>query len=305
MSPTDKLYYLKNKEINKQLWDNCIRNAENRLIYGLSFYLDELCNWDGIVLNDYGAVMPLPWRKKWGIRYVYQPAFMQRLGVFGYHFADEIISKIFFEASKKFFFLHYNISQPVKCIRSSLIKHQNFIIHLDRTYNDIRECYTQECIRNIQKAESRGCVFSNNISAEEIVKMFRSAYGELHPQLKTEDYDKLIALLKKAQGQNAVELCSVENFSGASIYGAAIFKDSARISYAIGAPTEEGRQKRATYFFIDHLLQKNATTGLLFDFEGSEIPSVADFYQKFGPTAEYYYELKMSRIPFLINYVGK
>ncbi|WP_315816464.1 hypothetical protein [Paraflavitalea speifideaquila] len=55
-------------------WDRCIADAPNGLIYGYSFYLDKMAdNWDGLVLNNYEAVMPLPWKKKWGIYYLAHP----------------------------------------------------------------------------------------------------------------------------------------------------------------------------------------------------------------------------------------
>ena len=56
-------------------WDNCITNAPNGLIYGYSFYLDHMAKqWDALVLNDYEAVMPLTWNKKYGIN-LFIPAF--------------------------------------------------------------------------------------------------------------------------------------------------------------------------------------------------------------------------------------
>src|SRR5687768_17286505 len=80
----EKIQYLEQKEIDKQKWDRCIDNAADGLIYGYSFYLDSMADdWCGLVLNDYEAVMPLPFRKKFGMRYVYQPAFIAQLGVFG------------------------------------------------------------------------------------------------------------------------------------------------------------------------------------------------------------------------------
>ena len=75
--------YIKHKNIDKKKWDYCINNAENGLIYAQSFFLDTMAdNWDGIVIGDYEAVMPLTWKSKWGIRYLYQPAFLQQGGIF-------------------------------------------------------------------------------------------------------------------------------------------------------------------------------------------------------------------------------
>ena len=42
--------YIKNKNINRLKWDNCVSNSKNYRIYGLSWYLDVVCkNWDAIV----------------------------------------------------------------------------------------------------------------------------------------------------------------------------------------------------------------------------------------------------------------
>jgi hypothetical protein len=40
-------------------------------------------NWHGIVIDDYAAVMALPWKRKLRIRYGYTPPFMQQLGIVG------------------------------------------------------------------------------------------------------------------------------------------------------------------------------------------------------------------------------
>src|SRR5919202_1571686 len=67
--------------IDKTKWDACIRNSNNGLIYATSSYLNHTTdNWHGIVVNDYDCVMPLPWRKKFGIRYCYDVPFVQQLG---------------------------------------------------------------------------------------------------------------------------------------------------------------------------------------------------------------------------------
>ena len=41
-------------------------------------------------MNDYTAVMPIIWRKKWGIRYAYDAPFIQQLGLFGTYSSDDL-----------------------------------------------------------------------------------------------------------------------------------------------------------------------------------------------------------------------
>src|ERR1051325_4489828 len=84
MSNPVAIQYLAHKDIDKKKWNRCIDNADNGLIYAYSFYLDCMAkNWDALVQNDYEAVMPLTWKKKYGIRYLYQPFLTAQLGVFG------------------------------------------------------------------------------------------------------------------------------------------------------------------------------------------------------------------------------
>ncbi len=77
------IHYLKNSEIDFEKWDACVAQATNSLIYGYAFYLNAMSeNWDALVFGNYEAVMPLVWRKKKGIKYLYQQAFTQQLCIF-------------------------------------------------------------------------------------------------------------------------------------------------------------------------------------------------------------------------------
>ena len=76
--------FCKHNNIDFKKWDDCISNSINRKIYSFSWYLDIVANksWDALILDDYKAVMPLPYRRKLGKEYIYMPYFTQSLGVF-------------------------------------------------------------------------------------------------------------------------------------------------------------------------------------------------------------------------------
>ena len=95
--------YLTYQQIDKVKWDACIKEASNGLIYGYSFYLDTMSkNWDALVLNDYEAVMPLTWNKKYGICYLYQPPFTASLGIFGQSLSAALVNRFLAAIPKKF-----------------------------------------------------------------------------------------------------------------------------------------------------------------------------------------------------------
>jgi len=68
------------------------------------------------------------------------------------------------------------------------------------------------------------------------------------------------------------QLCSV----------ALILHDKQRLYYLVGASDEMGREYQGMPRILDYVINKYAGQGYTLDFEGSEIPGVAKFFQKFG-----------------------
>ena len=92
MAAIETIRYVLRRDIDQQLWDKCIDEAPNGLVYGYSAYLDCMADqWDGLVLNNYEAVMPLPYRKKFGIAYLYQPFLTAQLGIFGHGINSDMV----------------------------------------------------------------------------------------------------------------------------------------------------------------------------------------------------------------------
>src|SRR5438067_2243203 len=84
MAPNNSIRYVRHKDIDRKSWDRRVEASTNGLIYARSTYLDALCrHWDAVIAGDYEAVMALPWRRKFYLRYLYAPAFIQQLGIIG------------------------------------------------------------------------------------------------------------------------------------------------------------------------------------------------------------------------------
>ena len=63
-----KIKLINRKNIDDKRWNGCIHFAINALPYAYTWYLDNVCeNWEGLVLDNYKAVMPLVYKKKFGI----------------------------------------------------------------------------------------------------------------------------------------------------------------------------------------------------------------------------------------------
>ncbi|RZK88596.1 MAG: hypothetical protein EOO62_37450, partial [Hymenobacter sp.] len=81
--------HVPSREIDRPQWDALITDAPNGLIYALTWYLDIVSpGWEALIKEEAGryvAVLPLPVRRKFGLRYLQQPLFAQQLGLFALH----------------------------------------------------------------------------------------------------------------------------------------------------------------------------------------------------------------------------
>jgi hypothetical protein len=67
------------------------------------------------------------------------------------------------------------------------------------------------------------------------------------------------------------------------------------------ASNEEGKRNSAMYYLLDRYFAAHAGENLTFDFEGSNIGSIAYFFSGFGSKATEYQRIKVNRLPFLLR----
>ena len=75
--------YVRHSDIDIAAWDTRLERCANKLWYGTSSILSAAApGWDALIDEENDMRMALPWRKKYGITYVYQPFLLQQLGPF-------------------------------------------------------------------------------------------------------------------------------------------------------------------------------------------------------------------------------
>ena len=120
------IHYVKREDLEVEKYNNCIENSIQSRIYAFSWYLDIIAdNWDVLVQDDYEAVMPVPFRRKFGVNYVYPPFWLLELGLFS--LKDTIDYKAFLKVlfSKfKSIELRLNTKNNIEASESFLIEKQ-------------------------------------------------------------------------------------------------------------------------------------------------------------------------------------
>lgn len=294
-----EIRYLRYHEIDLHKWDNCIEEASNGLVYSFSWYLNALCeDWGALVMDDYKAVMPLPYRKKWGVHYLYQPYFCASLGVFSGNTISPEMMECFLEFIPKQFTywdicLNYGNNQSLKAFKT--IPRNNYTLNLHPPYETISQQYRTNLKRNLERAQKNGLSFSNNIDALEVIELSKPMMGRF-AQMQQKDWDGFLNAVMEAKHRNSCKIVGV-HFNQQLLASAIFFYSHQRWYYILAGNHPNGKTLGASHLLLDCFIAKHAGTNSLLDFEGSDAESLAFFYSSFGAKKEIYPALKMNKLP--------
>jgi hypothetical protein len=301
------LQYLRQQEIDKKAYDRCIDASHQSLIYAKSAYLDQMAtNWDLLVLDNYAAVMPLTWRKKMGIRYLYQPAFTQQLGIFSDTIIGADIVDLFLNETRKHFsfgeiFIN-NLSENILPAKTC----SNYTISLDAPYKKIETDFKADLKRNLSRAKKKGLQYiaANDVSLA--IDLYQAHYGARTPQVSKKDFQQFKKLCGIAQQQNQLLIRQVLQGENRQLLAIGVFlKDDRRIYNLANTTVPEGRKCGANHLLLSELISEFAEKPFVLDLEGSNIPGIASFYQNFGAVDEPYYFWKFNDLPAAIRWFKK
>jgi len=301
MGTLPEISYLESIEIDKTRWDQCISDAANGLIYSYSFYLDHLAGeWDALIMNDYELVMPLPRRKKWNIEYLYQPFLTAQLGITG-NGIDAGIMKLFLDAiPKKFrlweFPLNYGNVFPLKDY--GVYERKNYLLPLHKSYLEISEGYNENLRRNLRKAEQNGCVKSSGITVDEVIDLA----GGIERPGSMRDMDHFRNLFLLLEKKNMADVYGITSSSGELLSCCVFLYSHKRAYYILVGNHPNGRISGASHALIDCFIKDHAEKDLILDFEGSDIPGLAQFYKSFGGVEEKYAAVKRNMLPWYLKW---
>ena len=294
--------YLQRHEMNIQKWDSCIDVASNGLIYAYSKYLDKMAtHWDGIVINDYEAVFPLPWRKKYGFYYLYPPYLTAQLGLFGNNLNQELFTSAIECIPKKFRYWDYNLNHKnLYSIEGFDFQQRvNYVLNLQKPYDELKRNYKESTVRNIKKSKEYSNVIVKDIPISAISELVLDN-GLLTNESELKRFMELYQLLHK---ENKAMTYGVSNASNQLIASAAFLFSHNRAYYILVGNHPNGRTLGASHALIDRFISDHAGKELILDFEGSDIRNLAFFYSSFGAVEEYYASIKRNQLPAYLRWL--
>lgn len=295
--------YLEQKGIDRARWDECIDRSSNGLVYAYSFYLDALADhWDALVLNDYEAVMPLPWRKKYGIHYLYQPLFAAQLGLFGNDLSPQLMNDFFSAVPKKFRYwdLSLNHRNVFALDNYPMQLRSNYVLNLEKDHSSLYSSYRENIRRNIKKALSYGCTARTGVPVEDIIDL--TIRFSADRSVDTASLQRFAGLYETMNRKGLSKTYGVFSKEGALLSSCVFFFSHNRAYYILVGNHPNGRTLGASHLLIDAFIRDHASQSLLLDFEGSDLRNLAFFYSSFGASEEKYASIKLNRLPWFLRW---
>lgn len=297
------IHFYRHDEIDPIKWDNCVAASVSTTWFA-EYDILSVANpeWAALVKDDYTAVMPLPWRCKHGLRYVYNPFYYPRLGIFGGEevTAEEVAS--FVRAiPKSFVSIDMNLNESNSNEAATRLK-VSHVIDLSIPYEKIQQHYASNHKRNIKSARSFALQLDTELTAEEVIAMYRSSSRGHSKEVRMQDmdYDIFLKLCKIAQQHNILDVWGARETDGTLLAGAVFLRDRNRRVWFWASGRDEGRaDRKAMFFLMDEYIQQHAHQPLELDFNGSSTESVARFYAGFGGERYEYPALSILHNPWL------
>jgi len=299
-----KIQYLKNSEIDIALWDDCVKQSLQSLPYSFSFYLKIVApGFSGIILNDYDAVLPLPIKSKFGVEYVFRPLLCQQLGIVSKKkLGAGVIAKMVNAVPAKIKYIDYCVSNKLSD-KGSFIPRDNYIIHLNQPYSKLLANYKYNTRRQVKIVLKKEPKIIQNVDVSSIIKLMQQTFDSNNSVLTNKDYVILKELLETLSAQKigySLGALNNENKLCAVIFYIITNK---RIINLINSSTTFAKKNGLMTVIIDHIIKNNSNKNYTFDFEGSNIPSVARFFRSFGSEKTVYYNWRWNRLPFPFKYL--
>jgi hypothetical protein len=304
MAASYNIEYLPHNKIDKAKWDKCIDASPNGLIYGYSFYMDHMAkHWDGLVLDDYKAVMPLTWNKKWGIYYLYQPFNIAQLGIFGKEVNEELTTAFLNHVPKHFRYWDFPLNQQNRFAIPGFPFYDriNYTLSLDQPYEILYNAFRENIKRNIKKSKEAGCIIKTHVSIDSIIKLNK----QHNKEASAGDHENFKKLFHYLREKGLAKTYGVISNSDQFISSAAFFYSHNRAYYILVGNHPGGRNVGASHAVIDAFLKDHAGKNLILDFEGSDIEGLAQFYSGFGAVEEKYPATRLNRLPWWLKWLKK
>ncbi|SHL23211.1 GNAT family N-acetyltransferase [Hymenobacter psychrotolerans] len=310
------LLLLRHHQLDLAAWDACVAQARQVVPYAQSWWLAATAGrWDAVVEpgapGEYRAVLPLPvQRRPWG-REVQQPPFTQQLGLLTTAASRHTELLDFLVLPRRRYarlYLQLHTGQELAAAPAGygLAARITYQLPLAPSYATLHAGFAADYRRRLRLNAQAAVPLRVEplTSLDELLALFRQHSGEA-AGLKDKHYEQLRNLYAALeQHGQALPLEVRQPETGELLAGALFVLFRTRLIYLFAAASPAGKKAGAPLLLLDHAIRQHAgTVGLVLDFEGGMIPSIARFFANFGATPVPYAALSFTQRPWFLQWM--
>ncbi|MGI4763038.1 MAG: hypothetical protein ACRYF0_20160 [Janthinobacterium lividum] len=309
------LRHLRPAQINRSQWDALISEAPNGLIYALSWYLDIVSpGWEALVKEEAGryvAGLPLPVRRKFGLRYLQQPLFTQQLGLVclapptaaDWAQLGSLLRRQFIYITKYAFNVGNAAVAGPAALGLAGGPTRTYHLSLQPTYPELWASYRPERRRHLRKAQPHALVVEPTTNIDLLIHLYDENIAPRFSGVQGEGYEYRIirGIYGAGSQQKMASLWQARSAEGEVLAMMLLLQFRQHTIYLVSCTTAAGKDQAATSVLIDSFLQQHAGHGGYFDFESPEVPGIERFYGSFGAVPRPFFTVVSDQMPWPVR----
>ncbi|WP_128330624.1 hypothetical protein [Apibacter sp. HY039] len=272
------------KTIDKKVYGLALESTKNYMVYAELWFLDIVSpdGYDIWILNDFEAIMPVPYQKKVGCKFVIQPPFCQQLGIFykksiSINDFSALFSKLNQYKVRNYHFNEDN-TQYFKNEMPVLFR-TNQTLYLNKDYSELYKKFNSNRKREINKLQRLADFkVTESFSIDAIFKIVNDN-EDIFPH---RNRLLLRKLLETADHRKKLySFFIIPDYKDSPITCLILIKSCNRVISLLPLRAKSTFKGTISYLY-DKLFKQFSNSPILFDFEGSEISGIYNFNKSFG-----------------------
>ncbi|MFT5820777.1 MAG: hypothetical protein ACI8ZM_002025 [Crocinitomix sp.] len=281
--------FLTREDINTEKWNKRIEKDGLENVFSYTWYLDATAeSWGALISgDDFTTVMPVAYTSKLGIKRMYQAPFTREYSIFGTDFDwNEALDFLTKE------FKHISFRSGELGLTKMVENRQHQELKLTEEFPTL---YRSNAKRLVKKGNK---IFQFRLGTDPtpLIELFEATVAHKVEAVGTVEIENLKQLMRDAIQLGKGELIEVIE-DGKLVASGFFLIDKKRITYLKGAALDDAKKAGAMYSLFNYAFERYQKNYDTFDFGGSDIEAVANFFRKFGATDRNYYNYTIDNSP--------
>ncbi len=285
---------VKQENIDRNRWDNLVRNDEHATIYSQSVFLDQLAeNWMLLVNDDYSIGLPIPFTIRLGLKGIYTPNFIRTIDWVGLTKENEL--SVISEAETL-------LKNSFKFANLNMLSASFSLMESTRVFQQLEDkvVLNSQAKRSIKKFQKSNLKIQK-VELHDVIGIISGELKEKVKSLNSNDMNRFEALLNHYPKENLWVLGVVgENH----VQGGLVFIQwNNTFHYVKGGTLKSAKDSGAMYAMMEFAINFAVENNFTIDFGGSNVAGVRQFNCAFGATDVSYSEWKWDNSPMWFRWL--